>query len=235
VEAAPASPPAETSLRDGLRLGVPFGLAGGVVAMSFGVVAQEAGFSPLAAIVMSAIMFAGSAQFAAIAILGAGGSAVAAIVATGLVNSRFLPMGAALSTTLRGGPVRRALEGQATVDASWAAASRGDGTYDRGLLLGTSLAQYIGWVSGTIIGALGGSLLGDPDALGLDAVFPAFFIALLLAELRDRRSRAVAALGGLIALALVPITPPGVPVLAASVAALAGLTRSARAAARERT
>jgi 4-azaleucine resistance transporter AzlC len=224
----------EARLRDGVRLGLPFGIAGAVVAMSFGVVAQDAGFSPTAAIVMSVIMFAGSAQFAAIAILGAGGSAVAAIVAAGLVNSRFLPMGAALGPSLRGGPVRRALEGQATVDASWAISGRGDGSFDRSLLLGSTLSQYVGWVVGTVVGALGGSVLGDPNALGLDAVFPAFFVALLLAELRDRRSRAVAALGAVIALGLVPITPPGVPVLAASLAALAGLTRSARAAAHER-
>jgi 4-azaleucine resistance transporter AzlC len=225
--------PAEARLRDGVRLGLPFGIAGAVVAMSFGVVAQEAGFSATAAIVMSVVMFAGSAQFAAIAILGAGGSAVAAIIAAGLVNSRFLPMGAALGPWLRGGRVRRALEGQATVDSSWALSARGDGSYDRSLLLGSTLPQYLGWVVGTAVGALGGSVLGDPDALGLDAVYPAFFVALLLSELRDRRSRGVAALGGIIALGLVPIAPAGVPVLAAGVAALAGLTGSARAAARE--
>ena len=68
----------------------------------------------------------------------------------------------------------------------------------------------------------------------LNTMTPAFFVALLLHELRDGRSRAVAALGGAIALALVPIAPPGVPVLAASLAALVGLTSSARRVARER-
>ena len=52
--------------RDGVRLGVPFAIAGFVVAVSFGVVAREAGLSALAAIVMSAVVYAGSAQFAAI-------------------------------------------------------------------------------------------------------------------------------------------------------------------------
>lgn len=61
-----------------------------------------------------------------------------------------------------------------------------------------------------------------------------FFVALLLNEIRDRRSCGVAALGAVIALALVPVAPAGVPVLAASLAALVGLTRSARAVARER-
>ena len=73
--------------------------------------------------------------------------------------------------------------------------------------------------------------LGDPDELGLDALYPAFFLALLIEELDDRRSRFVALLGGLIAFVLVPVAPAGVPVLAASLAALVGLHTSARAAA----
>jgi 4-azaleucine resistance transporter AzlC len=222
------------SFREGMRIGVPFGVAGALLAMSFGVVAQEAGWSALSAIVMSAVVFAGSAQFAALAIVGQGGSAAAAIVAAALINSRFLPMGVAIGPSLPGGKLKRAAQGQAIVDASWALANRGDGTFDRWILLGSTAVQYVGWNLGTVVGALGGKLLGDPQALGLDAVYPAFFVALLFNELRDRRSCGVAALGAIIALALVPITPAGVPVLAASLAALVGLTRSARAAARER-
>ncbi len=218
-------------LRDGMRAGMPFGIAGVLVATSFGVVAQGAGLSPAAAIVMSAIVFAGSAQFTAIAILTQGGSVGAAVLGAALVNSRFLPMGVAIGPSLPGGPLRRALQGQTIVDASWAIASRGDGTFDRYLLFGSTAVQYVGWVGGTILGALAGNVLGDPDAIGLDAVYPAFFLALLIEELTDRRSRFVAALGALIALALVPVAPGGVPVLAASLAALVGLHSSARAAA----
>ena len=220
-------------LREGARAGLPFAIAGSLVAVSFGVVAESAGFSAGAAIAMSAIVFAGSAQFTAVAILLQGGTVAAAVLAAALVNSRFLPMGVALAPSLPGGPVSRAVQGQAIVDASWAVANRGDGTFDRWLLIGSTSVQYVGWVGGTIVGALAGNSLGDPNSYGLDAAYPAFFVALLLHELRDRRSRIVAALGGAIALALVPIAPPGVPVLAASLAALLGLTSSARAAARE--
>ena len=216
-------------LIEGVRAGVPFGIAGGLLALSFGVVAQSAGLSAGAAIAMSAIVFAGSAQFTAIAILSQGGTVGAAVLAAALVNSRFLPMGVALGPSLPGGPLRRAAQGQTVVDASWAIASRGDGTFDRWLLFGSSAIQYAGWVGGTIVGALGGNVLGDPAKVGLDAVYPAFFLALLIEELGDRRSRLVAALGGLIALALVPVAPGGVPVLAASLAALVGLHSSARA------
>ena len=54
-------------------------------------------------------------------------------------------------------------------------------------------------------------MLGDPETLGLDAIYPAFFLALMIGELRSGRAKGVAALGALIALALVPFTPPGVP------------------------
>jgi 4-azaleucine resistance transporter AzlC len=204
---------------------VPFAIAGFLLALTFGVVAQDAGFSALQAIVMSVIVFAGSAQFAAVAILSGGGTAGAAVTAAALMNSRFLPMGVALGPSLRGGPVKRALQGQPVVDASWALAARGDGTFDRGLLFGSSAIQYLTWQAGTIAGVLAGDVIGDPDKLGLDAIFPAFFLALLLNETRNRRALGVALAGAGIALALVPVAPAGVPVLAASLAALAGLRR----------
>jgi predicted branched-subunit amino acid permease len=134
-------------------------------------------------------------------------------------------MGTALAPSLPGGPLKRAAQGQTVVDASWALASRGDGTFDRWLLFGTTAPQYVTWVLGTVVGAFGGELLGDTDRLGLDAVFPMFFLGILVAELREPRSRFVAICGATIALALVPFTPPGVPILAASVAALLGLRR----------
>jgi 4-azaleucine resistance transporter AzlC len=221
----PSPPPPRASFREGLRAGVPYALAGGILALSFGVIARQAGFSALGAIVMSAIVFAGSAQFAAVAIVAGGGGLGAAVAAAALMNSRFLPMGVALAPSLPGRWLRRAAQGQTVVDASWAMANRGEGRFDRHFLFGATAVQYVTWMLGTTIGAVGGSGLGDPRALGLDAIFPAFFLALLVPELRDARSRGAALGGGLIALALVPLAPAGVPVLAASAAALIGLRR----------
>jgi branched chain amino acid efflux pump len=111
------------------------------------------------------------------------------------------------------------------VDESWALAARGDGHYDRGTLIGAALTLWVAWVSSTAVGALGGRFLGDPDALGLDAAFPALFLALLWPQLRSRRAGSAAAAGALIALALIPIAPPGVPIIAAAAACLLGLRR----------
>jgi 4-azaleucine resistance transporter AzlC len=215
----------QQSFAAGIRLGIPYAVVGFVLSMSFGVLARQAGFSPLQAILTAAIVFAGSAQFAGLAVLASGGTAAAAVAAGTLMNGRFLAMGTALAPSLPGGPVKRAVQGQTVVDASWALANRGDGTFDRWLLFGTTAPQYVTWVLGTVLGALGGDLLGDTDRLGLDAVFPTFFLGILIAELREPRSRFVALCGAAIALALVPFTPPGVPILVAAVAALLGLRR----------
>ena len=141
------------------------------------------------------------------------------------MNSRFLPMGIALAPSLPGGPLKRFAQGQPVVDSSWAMALREGGRFDRWFLFGSSAVQYVTWQTGTIVGALGGDVIGDAEKLGLDAIYPTFFLALLLAELRTHAARGVAGLGALIALVLVPFTPPGVPVLVASVAAFAGLLR----------
>src|SRR5207342_3200432 len=160
----------------GIRLGIPFAVVGFVLSTSFGVLARQAGFSALQAIVTAAIVFAGSAQFAVLAVLASGGTAVAAVAAGTLMNGRFLAMGTALAPSLPGGAASRALQGQTVVDSSWALAARGDGTFDRWQLFGTTVPQYIAWVLGTVVGAFSGDLLGDTDRWGLDAVFPTFFL-----------------------------------------------------------
>jgi predicted branched-subunit amino acid permease len=208
-------------LRPGLRAGVAFGLAALVLGISFGVLARPL-MGPVAPIVMSVLVFSGAAQFGATAVLAAGGDAAAAIIAGTLLNARFLPMGVALAPSLTGGAARRAVEGQAVVDASWALAARGGGRFDRDLMLGATIPQYPAWVLGTAIGVFGGEAIGDPAALGLDAIFPAFFLGLMATELSSPRARAAAIGGGAIALLLAPLVPPGVPVLAASAAALIG-------------
>jgi 4-azaleucine resistance transporter AzlC len=215
------------SLQRGVRAGLPFVIPTFAIGMSYGVLAAPV-MGTAAAIAMSFLVFAGAAQFAAVSALATGGGVAAAVAAGLLINARFLPMGVAAGSVFKGGPLRRAAEGQAVVDVSWAIASRGDGTFDRELLLGATIPQAAAWWTGTIAGALGGAALGDPEALGLDAIFPAFYLALLAGELRSRSAATSALLGAAIALCLVPVAPPGVPVVAAAAAALLGLRRRAR-------
>src|SRR4051795_3934792 len=140
----------------GLRAGLPLvapTFAGG---FSFGVLAQPV-MGSIAPVLMSLTVFSGAAQFAALTVLTAGGGAVAAIAAGMLMNARWLPMGLAVGPFLRGRPLRRAGGSLAPVGASFAIASRGDGTYDRGLLLGATVPQAAAWVGGTAAGVLGGA------------------------------------------------------------------------------
>ena len=208
----------------GARAGVPFALATLALGISFGVLARSLGWGVLAPIVFSVVAFSGSAQFAVAAVLGAGGGPLAAVVAAVLLNARFLPMGIAVAPFLKGGPLRRALEGQAIVDASWALASREGGRFDGEFMIGATLPQLAAWIGGTVIGVLAGNMVGDVERLGLDVVFPAFFVALLMGELRGGKQKLAAALiAAALSLVLVPLVPPGVPVIAACAAALLGL------------
>jgi 4-azaleucine resistance transporter AzlC len=216
--------------RAGARDALPFAIAGLAVSLSFGISARAAGMPAVAAIAMSAFVYAGSAQFAAVAVLGQGGSVIAAVLAAVLMNARYIAMGMAIGPSLKGGRARRALEGQAVVDASWALANRGDGRFDRHTLFGSSAIQYLTWVGGTVLGVLAGGLLPHPEALGIDAVFPAFFLALLVGELRDADAGAVAIGGAIVAVGVGVLGPPGVGILAAALIALAGARRGRAAA-----
>jgi 4-azaleucine resistance transporter AzlC len=196
------------------------------VAISFGISARAAGVPGLAAIAMSAFVYAGSAQFAAVAILSQGGSVLAAVLAAVLMNARYIAMGVAVGPSLKGGRTRRALEGQAVVDASWALANRGEGRFDRHTLFGSSAPQYVTWLSGTVVGVVAGGALPHPENLGVDAIFPAFFLALLLGEMRTAEAGAVAVGGAIVAVVLGLLAPAGVGILAASAVALIGAVRA---------
>jgi predicted branched-subunit amino acid permease len=123
----------------GARAAMPFALATFVLGVSFGVLARSLGWGIMAPIAFSVIAFSGSAQFAVAAVLEDGGGVLAAVVAAVLLNARFGPMGLAIAPFLKGGTIRRALEGQAVVDASWALANRGGGRFDREFMMGATV------------------------------------------------------------------------------------------------
>jgi 4-azaleucine resistance transporter AzlC len=214
--------PADSGIRAGVRAALPFVLPTLLLGVSFGVLAKPV-MGAAAPIVMSVSIFSGGAQFAALGVLASGGAIVAAIAAGLLMNARWVPMGFAVGPSLPGGALARALQSQAIVDASFAISSRGDGTFDRGLLIGATLPQASAWIAGTVLGVVAGDVLGDPTRLGLDAVFPAFYLTLLVEEASRGRAIAAALAGAGIAVALMPFAPVGVPVIAAALAALIGL------------
>ena len=195
---------------------VSIGLATGIYAVSFGVLSVAAGFSVAQTCVMSLVTFTGASQLTFVSVLGAGGTAAAALPPALLLAGRNTIYALSLKSVLRGGRLRRALDAHLVIDESTAMAhaQREPADKRRAFLL-TAVAIFITWNAGTLLGALAGGGLGDPRDYGLDAIFPAIFLALLVPQVRDRAALGAALLGAAIALVLLPLTPAGVPVMAA--------------------
>jgi 4-azaleucine resistance transporter AzlC len=199
-----------------LRDAVSIGLATGIYAISFGVLSVAAGFSVVQTCVMSLATFTGASQLTFVSVLGAGGTAAAALPPALLLAGRNTIYALSLKSVLRGGPFRQAVDAHLVIDESTAMAhaQREPGEKRRAFLL-TAVAIFITWNLGTLLGALAGGGIGDPRDYGLDAIFPAIFLALLVPQVRDRAALGAALLGAAIALVLLPLAPAGVPVMAA--------------------
>lgn len=194
------------------------GVATGVYGFSFGVLAIGAGLSPAQAIVMSLLVFTGGSQFAAIGVIGSGGAAATAVGSGLLLGGRNVAYGLSVAKLLSRPHGRRALESHLVIDESTAMARAQDDPADaRGAFLATGLAIFVLWNVGTALGAVVGGEL-EPETYGLDAMFPAAFLALLAPQLRLPGAPRLALVGALIAVVLIPFTPAGVPVIAASLA-----------------
>jgi predicted branched-subunit amino acid permease len=215
---------------EGLRASLPLALPIAAVGVSFGILAAPL-LGAITSILMSAVVWSGTAQFAALSILTSGGGMALAASAALLANTRFLPMGFAIAPSMTGGPLRRFFTGAVLADASFVIGHRGGGRFDIKALAWAAPVQYVAWVGGTLAGVAGAAAIGDPSRWGLDVFFPVFYLSLLLPELfpehalRNRRPIIVAVLAAMITLVLTPIAPSGVPVLVAAAAALIGLRR----------
>lgn len=211
-------------VRDGVRAALPLAPSPILFGLSYGVLADAAGFGAAAAVVMSATTFAGAAQFASVSVLDAGGTIAAAVLAAVFLNARYVAISVTVASIFPGGRLRRLVESQAIVDESWALSGR-RGRFEWPILVGSGVVFYVLWVGSTAAGTAVGGVLEDPNALGLDAAFAALFLALAVPYLRESRARQAAALAAVITLALMPFTPAGVPIIAASAACLLGLRR----------
>jgi 4-azaleucine resistance transporter AzlC len=211
-----------------LRDAIAIGVATGVYAVSFGILSVAAGFSVAQTCVMSLVAFTGASQFTFVSVMGAGGGVAAALPPAVLLAARNGIYALSLGAVLHRAPWRRAIDAHLVIDESTAMAHAQPDPLGRrrGFWL-TAVAIFVCWNVGTLSGALAGDVLGDPRALGLDAIFPAVFLALLVPQIRSRTDLRVASVGAVIAAVLLPIAPPGVPVMAAVVAALPLLLRRA--------
>jgi 4-azaleucine resistance transporter AzlC len=203
---------------------VGIGLGVGVYGVSFGVLAVGSGMSPAQACVMSMLVFTGASQFAFIGVLAAGGGAVAAMGPAVMLALRNAVYGLSLAPVLPGRLRDRALAAHLVIDETTAMArAQDDPAQARRAFLATGVSVWLCWNAGTLVGALLGGGLGDPRTLGLDAMFPAAFLALLVPQLRRAGAPVAAAAGAVVAVMLLPFAPAGVPVIAALAGVVPGL------------
>ncbi|WP_329102675.1 AzlC family ABC transporter permease [Micromonospora sp. NBC_01699] len=185
------------------------------VGASFGAIAVAAGLPIWAVVAMSAVLYAGGAQFMAVGLVAAG-NPLAAVLAGLLLNARHLPFGLTLGDTLGTGWRARLLGAHLMTDETTAfALGQPEGAARRRAYWLAGVLLFLAWNAGTVLGVLLGGFAGDPNRLGLDAAFPAGLLALLLPVLRDPDTRRVAVVGALAAVALTPVLPAGLPVLLA--------------------
>lgn len=213
-----------------VRDAVGIGVATGAYALSFGAIAQAAGFSVAQACVLSLAMFTGASQFALVGVIGTGGGASAGVATAVLLGTRNALYGVRLAPLLRPRGLARLGAAHLVIDESTAMATvRDDPRAARLGFWATGLAVFVCWNLGTVVGAAGASALADPRSLGLDAAAPAAFLALMAPRLRDRQTAIIGAAAAVVALASTPFVAAGVPVLlAALVAVAAGLGGAGR-------
>jgi 4-azaleucine resistance transporter AzlC len=166
---------------------------------------------------LSVVVFAGAAQFVFVGIVTSGGNPIAAVIAGLLVNARHVPFGFAIGDLLGRGWLRRVVGSHLMVDETVAfALAQRDARRRRAAYWACGISLFVCWNIGVLIGAYGGTVVSDTDALGLDAAFPAVLLALVLPSLRDTATRRAALAGAVIALAAAPFLPAGLPVLVAT-------------------
>jgi predicted branched-subunit amino acid permease len=193
-----------------------------VVGITVSALAVTGGTSPMTTFVAAVIMYSATSELAFLAVVQGGGSTITGVLSGWLVASRFGLLAITLARIYgRELPLwKRVLAAYVVVDPSIAmAANERDLGAQRRTYVALSVWMSIGWVAGSVVGILLGDRIGDPSAIGLDAVFPASLVAILAPSLRRPDSRVAAAVAVAVTLVLVELTPGGVPVLLSVVGA----------------
>lgn len=213
----------DPALRPVVTASLTLSLAIGVFGVSFGVGAVSAGASVAQACAMSLLVFTGASQLSAVSVIGAGGSTASALGGALVLAARNGVYALTMGRRVRGSFGTRLVAAQLTIDESTAMSmAQQDPRAQRIAFWITGVCVYVFWNLATLIGALIGSAV-DPVTFGLDAAFPAAYVAMVWPQLRTPRGRRAGLIGSVVCLALVPVLPVGVPILCAALAVLVGV------------
>nr|WP_228579409.1 AzlC family ABC transporter permease [Halomonas sp.] len=206
----------------GIRRMAPLSLFVVVFGLAFGVAALARGLSGLEAMLMSALVFAGASQFAALELWGPDIPLLPLIATTFAINARHLLMGAAIQPWLAHLPASQRYGCVVLMsDSNWAmaAADRQKGETNVGMLVGGGIALWLTWLLGTLLGVVFGSGIEEPERFGLDVIMGCFLLAMLVGGRRDPTMLVPWGAAALAALAAMAWLPPHSHVI---VGALAG-------------
>ena len=168
-----------------------FGYLG--IATAFGVIARATGFSTITVILMSVIIYAGSAQFTTVSMLAAGSPIASIVFATFMVNSRMILMSTTVAPYFKKDSLGKGmLIGTLLTDESFALAMNKlnytNGKMNFSWFNTENIISYSTWVIATMIGALLGNFIEDPKKLGLDFANVAMFIGLLYLQVNSDKA-----------------------------------------------
>jgi 4-azaleucine resistance transporter AzlC len=201
------------------------GIAASAIGFGFvyGLSAREAGFSPIEAMAMSLIVFAGAAQFAAVGYVASGLAWPGVILLTALLNARHLLYSAALAPWLRDVPfVRRVAMAHLLTDEAFALTIghfRRLGRPDEwGFWVGAIVATLIPWNLATLAGVLLGGQIPDPARFGVDIIFPAAMIGLAVGLITGRRELVAAIVGAAVAVVVALASSPSIGIVVGGLA-----------------
>lgn len=205
-------------------------VAVGVVGVVFGVLARASGLSVAKTCAMSLLWFTGASQLAAASVIGAGGSQAAALGTALLLASRNTFYGPVVAQWFGSDPVPvRAAIAHVTIDESTGlGAAQATLEEQRAGFVAGGFGVYVAWNLATLVGATVGDVIGDLTDWGLDAAFPAIYVALLAPHLRARPGRVGALVAGAVTVAALPVLPVGVPILLATLGAAAAAVTAYR-------
>jgi 4-azaleucine resistance transporter AzlC len=186
----------------GIKRALPIVLGYVPIGFAYGVLAGKSGLSGTNTLLMSLIVFAGSAQFIAVGLFASGTGPAAVILTTFVVNLRHMLMAASLAPYLKGWKKRYlAFFSYELTDETFALHSSAAGRLSECRLeaLSLNMTAQVSWVLGTVLGIIASGLIGDIKPLGLDYALAAMFIGLLVGQCESPLRVITAIISGLIA------------------------------------
>lgn len=194
------------SVKKGFQKAMPIGMGYLPLGLAFGVIARNAGMSPLEVGIMSVLLFSGSGQFIVVGLLILGAGFWSIIATIMLVNSRYMLFSAALSSHVKKLPGWLvALICQGLTDETFVVSTAHfrEHPVDPKFWLSLNISSHLVWISSTVLGAAVGDLIPQMERFGLNFALPAMFIALFFMTAENRRALLVGGVAGLISLILI--------------------------------